>query len=154
MIAIARSSEYAIRALTYLARHHGEGFCLARSMAEDLGIPAPFLVKCLQPLVVRGLLVSQRGRKGGFQLAGEPEDVTLYQIVDALEHLDRPRQCFLGQAECTDERACPMHEFWKQASGEFEQTLLTTRLSQLVSFCEENPDGGYPAQLEPDARRD
>ena len=64
LIPIARSSEYAIRALTYLASWEGDGYCLARRMAEDLGIPAPFLGKCLQPLVVRGLLASQRGRCG------------------------------------------------------------------------------------------
>ena len=144
MIPISRSSEYAIRAMTHLARSSGEGFCLARTMAEELGIPAPFLGKCLQPLVARGLLRSQRGRNGGFQLTADPSAVSLYQIVDALDHLARPRLCFLGQAECTDERACPMHEFWKQAAGSFTSRLMGTSLADLVTFCDEHPESGYP----------
>lgn len=145
MIAISRSSEYAIRALTYLALRPGPEFHLVREMAQSLSIPAPFLGKCLQPLVARGILASQRGRKGGFRLVGDPRDVSLFQIVDAIEHLSRPRRCMLGQAECSDERACPMHDYWKQASGALTQHLLEGSLSDLVSFCDRRPESGYPA---------
>jgi len=147
VIPISRSSEYAIRALTYLAQQRGEArFFLARDMAEALSIPAPFLGKVLQPLVSRGLLASQRGRKGGFKLVQDPSEVSLFEIVDAQEHLDRPRVCFLGQAECTDERACPMHDFWKASHTTFLEELASTTLSDLIAFCHEQP-GGYPAQV-------
>ena len=145
MIPISRSSEYAIRALTYLARRGDDGYCLARQMAEDLDIPAPFLGKCLQPLVARGLLQSQRGRNGGFRLAAPPAEITLYQIVDSQEHLGRARQCFLGQAECSDERACPMHDFWSTASTDFIGRLANTTLADILRFCEAQPQSGYPA---------
>src|SRR5262245_42777162 len=106
---ISRASEYAIRSLTYLAMQEREAFHLARDMAERLEIPAPFLAKILQPLVARGLVRSQRGRSGGFRLARDPAEITLFQIVDAQENLGKIRQCMLGQAECSDERACPLH---------------------------------------------
>lgn len=142
---ISRSSEYAIRALTYLAMQGPEAsFVLAKHMAEELGIPAPFLGKILQPLVARGLLESQRGRRGGFRLARPPVEVTLFQIVDAIEHLGSGRQCFLGQAECSDDRACPMHEYWKVASEQFDAQLSNTTLADLVRFCERSPQSGYP----------
>ncbi len=142
---ISRSSEYAIRALTYLAMQGPDsGFVLAKQMAERLGIPAPFLGKTLQPLVARGILESQRGRRGGFRLAAPASEVTLYQIVDAIEHLDSVRQCFLGQAECSDERACPMHEYWKAASEKFEAQLTNTTLADVVRFCERRPNSRYP----------
>jgi len=146
--AISRSSEYAIRALTYLAqgaaKGEGGGYHLAREMAAKLGIPAPFLGKILQPLVNRGILDSQRGRRGGFRLAHAPAEVTLYHIVDAEEHLGRRRQCLLGQAECSDERACPLHDYWKGASEGFIARLAGTTLADMVSFCQERPDSGYP----------
>lgn len=152
MIPISRSSEYAIRALTYLAlQEDRERFYLARDMAEELSIPAPFLGKVLQPLVARGLLASQRGRKGGFRLIQEPTEVSLFEIVDAEEHLGRPRVCFLGQAECTDERACPMHEYWKHSHTHFLEQLAGTTLADLTTFCGVSPLGGYPAQLRPAA---
>ena len=145
MIPISRSSEYAIRALTHLAQRQDGGFCLAREMADALGIPAPFLGKCLQPLVARGILLSQRGRNGGFKLALPATEIPLYDIVDSQEHLGRARQCFLGQAECSDERACPMHDFWKQASNEFMSRLANTTLADIMRFCETQPESGYPA---------
>ena len=143
---ISRSSEYAIRALTYLAQQpRAAGFVLARDMAERLGIPAPFLGKILQPLVARGLLESQRGRNGGFRIAAPPERVTLYEIVDTQEALSGRRACFLGQAECSDERACPMHGYWKDASAEFDRQLADTTLADLVTFCRERPSSCYPS---------
>ncbi len=119
-------------------------FFLARHMAEKLGVPAPFLGKVLQQMVGRGLLVSQRGRNGGFRLAVPASQISLYQIVDSQEDLGRAGQCFLGQSECTDERACPMHNFWKVTASEFLQQLVNTTLTDLVRFCEERPESGYP----------
>jgi Rrf2 family iron-sulfur cluster assembly transcriptional regulator len=147
---ISRSSEYAIRALTFLALQGDQDrFFLARDMAQELSIPAPFLGKVLQPLVSRGLLISQRGRRGGFKLAQEPKAITLFHIVDAEDHLGKPRVCFLGQAECNDDRACPMHDYWKVKYDNFLLQLNSTSLLDLTAFCAKSPDGGYPAQIPP-----
>jgi Rrf2 family protein len=121
-------------------------FVLVRDMSRDLGVPAPFLGKCLQHLVAKGLLRSQRGRRGGFRLTRAVTDITLYEIVDAQEDLQRTRRCLLGQAECSDERACPMHTFWKHASTDFIERLSTTSLADMVAFCAQNPQSKYPAQ--------
>lgn len=145
MQGISQASEYAIRALTYIAQRQGEGYQLARTIAEDIQLPAPFLSKILVTLVGRGVLKSQRGRGGGFCLSREPEEVTLYAIVDSQEDLSRPRPCLLGQDECSDERACPMHEFWSVASAQWLARLETTTLRDLVQFCEERSAGSYPA---------
>jgi Rrf2 family protein len=147
LIPISRSSEYAIRAMTFMAQQNEPRFVLVRDMARRLGIPAPFLGKVLQPLVARGMLISQRGRNGGFRLALPPGEITLFQVVDSQEHLGRARQCFLGQAECTDERACPMHDFWKKASNDFLTRLASMTLSDLLRFCDSAPQSGYPAPL-------
>ncbi|MEW6073752.1 MAG: Rrf2 family transcriptional regulator [Planctomycetota bacterium] len=147
MIPISRSSEYAIRALTYLAMQEPGLFCLARDMADELGIPAPFLGKVFQPLVARGLLVSQRGRHGGFRLARPAGEITVYEIVDAQEHLDRPAACFLGQAECTDERACPMHDYWTNARDTFLRTVSSLSLKSMLEFRERLPQSNYPSPI-------
>lgn len=147
---ISRASEYAIRALTYLAQNEKEeGFFLARDMAEKLGVPAPFLSKILQPLVASGMILSQRGRKGGFRLAEgrTPESITLFEVVDSQEHLNKVRKCFLGQAECSDERACPMHSYWQSTSTEYLEVLNKTTLADMVGFCETSPESGYPCPL-------
>lgn len=149
---ISRASEYAIRSLTYLASQPPGSFHLARDMGELLAIPAPFLAKILQPLVARGLVQSQRGRSGGFRLAKAPSEVSLYEVVEAEEHLARLGQCMLGQAECSDARACPLHEYWKSTCDSFLGTLATTSLQDLVRFSESRPDCHYPLPFNvPDA---
>lgn len=146
MQAISQSSAHAIRALTHLAQDSERSFQLVRTMAEQLELPAPYLAKILQPLVNRGLLESQRGRGGGFRLARPPAELTLYQIVEAVEQLGGARECLLGQAQCSDDRACPMHDFWKRTADGFHARLASTRLSDLVRFCEQKPESGYPCR--------
>lgn len=143
---LSRSSEYAVRALTFLAMQNDARFHLVRNMAEELGIPAPFLAKVLQPLVSSGILFSQRGRSGGFRLAHPPEAVTLLQIVDTQEHIGKTRQCLLGQAVCVDEHPCPMHAYWKDASDAFVSQLKNTTLQDLLDFCRTNANCSYPFQ--------
>ena len=149
---LSRSSDYAIRALTYLAQQGAEGgYSLAKDMAERLGVPPAFMAKVLQPLVTRGLIQSQRGRSGGFRLAEGrgPEDISLYDIVNADGHLSKVRECLLGQSECSDERACPLHHYWKSTSGEYLALLKGTTLRDLADFCETRPGSGYPCPAPP-----
>ena len=153
MSLIGHASEHAIRALTYMAQNHGEGYHLVRTMAAELQLPQAYLAKVLQPLAARRVLESQRGRGGGFRLARPPREVTLHEIVDSQEDLGRARQCFLGQAECSDERACPMHEFWKHTSQDFLARLQGTSLQDVVRFCSERPASGYPNVRPAPARR-
>jgi Rrf2 family protein len=142
---ISRSTEYAIRALTYLAQNQEDRrYYLARDMAEKLGMPAPFLGKILQPLVARGFLESQRGRNGGFRLCVPAAQVTLLQIAESQEDMNAHPECFLGQAECSDERACPLHDYWKETSGAFSKQMSTTSLADLVQFCIDSPASDYP----------
>jgi Rrf2 family protein len=144
VIPITQASEHAIRALTYLAQRQGDGYQLIRDVAERIAVPAPFLAKVLQPLVAQGVLASQRGRGGGVRLAVPAAEVTLHRIVDSQEHLEATSTCFLGQAECSDERACPVHDFWKQARADFQEKLLATNLDDLLRFCADRPGSGYP----------
>ena len=144
MLPLSRTSQYAIRTLTFLAQQPANEYQLTRRIAEALDIPGPFLSKVLQPLVLRGLVDSQRGRSGGVRLARSANDITLFDVVDALEHLRRPRECMLGQSDCTDERACPFHTEWKAAWRNREEVLLRHSVEDFRSFCERTPEAGYP----------
>jgi Rrf2 family protein len=144
VIPISQGSEHAIRALTYLAQRPDDGYQLIRDMAGRIGVPAPFLAKVLQPLIAQGVLESQRGRGGGVRLAQPAAEVTLHRIVDSQEHFEAAGTCFLGQAECSDERACPVHDFWKRAKADYQEKLLATTLADVVRFCVDRPGSGYP----------
>lgn len=128
---LSRSSEYAVRALTYLALREPQGFCLSRTVAGDLRIPAPFLGKVLQNLVGRGLLESHRGRAGGFRLARPPQEIRVAEIVEAFDDIET-RRCVLGQAECTDDSACPLHRDWCNVRDQLVNRLRETTLADLA----------------------
>ena len=144
---LSRSSEYAIRALTWLAQREDGQYHLARDMAEVLGIPAPFLGKVLQPLVTSGVLFSQRGRSGGFRLAHEPREVTLRQIVETQERLDRVHTCVLGQSECDDHKDCPLHDWWSQTTTRYLALLDETTLRDMADYARQHPGCTYPLPM-------
>lgn len=141
---LSSSSEYAIRALTFLALQPEGGYHLAREIAERVGLPAPFLGKVLQPLVARGVLTSLRGRSGGFRLARPASQVTLLQIVDTQERLGKAHECLLGQSKNGDHQACPLHEYWKSTTDTFLERLSQTTLNDMAEFSRAHPGSGYP----------
>lgn len=140
----SRSSEYAIRSLTYLALRDPRLFCLARTMAGELGIPAPFLGKVLQSLVAREILESHRGRTGGFRLARPAAHVRLAEIVAVFDDLLARRRCILGQEECSRECACPLHSSWCGVVDGLLAHLERTTLADLARYAREHPEAAFP----------
>src|SRR5690606_33213790 len=105
-VMLSRSSEYALRALSHLARHEPDGYMLTRRVAEDLDLPTASLGKPRQAMVATGLVESNRGRRGGFRLARPAGSIRLSEIVASLDGPRAERRCPLGVADCSDERPC------------------------------------------------
>jgi Rrf2 family transcriptional regulator, iron-sulfur cluster assembly transcription factor len=141
---ISRSSEYALRALTFLALGEERDFCLARTLAAELGIPAPFLGKVLQSLVGAGLLESHRGRAGGFRLARPAGGIHVSEVVGVFEKVGGPERCLLGQDVCDDDHACPLHRDWRALRDMFLARLTGTTLADLARFAREAPQSSFP----------
>lgn len=143
---ISRSAEYAIRSLTYMGTRGDPSWMLSREIAEELGIPPPFLAKVLQTLVATRILESQRGRGGGFRLARDPESLSLYEIVEPFDHLGHRKLCVLGQKVCSEETACPLHHAWEATRGLFLTALQGTTLAAVQRM---NVPGGFPRRFVP-----
>lgn len=131
----SKPCEYAIRALSYLARTPG-GPVQGRELAREEGLPAPVLSKVLQELVRKGLLESRRGPGGGFRLARRPGLITLRDVVAAIDGLDQFVECAVGLERCSDESHCPLHDTWKglrtQMMNYFEATTLADMAAAVV----------------------
>lgn len=82
---ISRSAEYALIAVGYIAGNHKDGAILATRISNEYGVSVWYLLKVLQQLVRTGVLRSKRGPRGGFFLARRAEDITLLQIVEAVD---------------------------------------------------------------------
>lgn len=125
---LSRSTEYAIRALTFLAQQPPGKLSGAREISEAEGIPMPFLWKILQLLARKKLIRSFKGIHGGYELALPPDQVALHDVLLATDGADFSGHCVLGLPECSEAQPCPLHETWKQVRsqlvGMFEHTTL------------------------------
>ena len=134
MQALSRSSQYAVRALAWLAAGREEGsYHLVSLIAEELDVPEPYLGKILQALALGGVLESRRGRGGGFRMAVEPASVTLLDVVSRIDGSRLERECVLGLRECSDEHPCALHDLWKELSEQMRARLARTTLADLAA---------------------
>ncbi len=123
---------YAIRALTWMALRKPEGYMLLNDICEQAALPRHFLAKIFQDLVRRGLLVSAKGRGGGFALARPADQITLYEVVEAIDGVGALSQCVVGMARCDDRQPCPQHDDWKAIRSQIHDFLQETTLERIA----------------------
>lgn len=129
---VSRTEEYALRAAVCLATHHGSGTVRAGDMAQATGIPRNYLSKILHQLAKAGVVVSERGRAGGFQLAADPADLTLATVLAPFEPQVERTRCLLGRPECSDANPCGAHDRWKHIKEATVQFLNGTTLADVI----------------------
>lgn len=137
VVPFTQTTAYAIRALTCLAQSQGCWF-QAREIASRAGVPRPYLAKVLHALSVAGLVKTKRGYKGGYALARPARHINLLNIVVAIEGEGPNNRCLLGLADCSDERACPIHDFWKDERERIIALLKKLELGEVAAFEEFN----------------
>lgn len=128
----SQTTDYAIRAAIEIATREGGQPVLAAELASSLNIPHRYLSKLLLQLGKAGVLASTRGRNGGFVLARPADQIKLRDVVAPFEDLKRCEQCIIGQPVCTDEAACPLHDFWKDVRERYLRELDTRTLGDLA----------------------
>ena len=133
----SRSTEYAIRAFVNLAQVQEGKYAMVKQIAEQEGIPAHFLAKILQQLARKGLLRSSKGPTGGFCLRMPAQDISLIQLVEALDGLTDYQKCVSGLSECADDQPCGMHDSWKDLRSRIMEYLETTTIADLAAALEQ-----------------
>lgn len=160
MFALPQTVGYAIRALCCLEPASGQRRT-AREVAACTDVPLAYLSKILRDLVEAGLVDGQRGHYGGFHLARPPQQLTLAQIIAAVDPNLRVDDCFLGVNPCEGDEPCPLHFFWEPRRKQIERKLATTRLSQIAPFyrkrmscaCSNEATSPLPASTESHGRK-
>lgn len=125
---ISQAVEYSLRAMALLAQH-SESPLTVQYLAAKGQIPGPYLAKLLQGLVRGGLVRSQRGVGGGYSLSRSPDEITMADVVNAIEPLQRIRSCPLGLPGHI--HLCPLHRRLDQTLALVEEAFQQTRLSDL-----------------------
>ena len=125
--------EHAIRALIRLAQQApAGGFCLLRQMTDHDRLPEHFVSKLLQALVRADILISAKGRGGGFALRKPTAEITLRQIVEAIEGREQLERYGLGLGEGDAHARWPHHECWAPIHKQIEEMMDRTSLADLV----------------------
>jgi Rrf2 family protein len=128
---ITRQADYAARAILYLAQI-GNGKRVATSqVAKEQKIPPSFLTKIISQLSIAGLLHTSRGAHGGVKLAREPQNITLLEVIEAIDGPLQLNICVGGEGNCTLEENCPMRPVWCEAQNELKEKLKNTNFAQL-----------------------
>lgn len=129
---LSRSCEYGLRAALYLASLDEEGYVPISTISEELDISFPFLTKIFQKLNDAGLLTSKRGPKGGVALTTSADEISLHDIVVAIDGDDLFEECVLGLPGCGDARPCPVHDRWSDERDRVEALFRDTSLADMT----------------------
>ena len=131
---ISRQADYAIRAILDLSGMPSGELTQTRDIARRQEIPEKYLPTIVRTLARAGLLRTLRGSHGGVTLARPPKEITLRQVVEAVDGPVLLNRCLLRPGECTvgDSGYCSMHFFWENMVKEIEERLDAINFGDLA----------------------
>lgn len=132
---ITRQADYAIRAVHYLCNAEPSSRTATKEIATDKLIPPSFLAKIISQLSIAGIIQTSRGSHGGVSLSKPPEEISLLDVIEAIDGPITLNECTSDYTNCEFADDCPMRPVWQAA-----QTDLTNRLKKATfdQFISEN----------------
>ena len=127
------ATEYAIRGLSELAARNSDSPVLLDELVAGTGLPRDFVAKIFQRLVRAGILRSAKGRGGGFALARPQHEITLMDIVEAVDGPQSTEGCVVGFERCNDQMPCAQHDLYKPIRQRLKDYLRTTTLADMAA---------------------
>jgi Rrf2 family protein len=140
-------SEYGVRVMIQLARRRGTGPAPLTGIAEAESLPLAYLEQLVSRLRKADLVCSTRGAHGGYELSRDPAEITMAEVVQALEGSLIPMQCFdeLGGTRVLCNHLddgfenCATKVLWTRVQGGITRALEQTSLAELAEFAEHGP---------------
>ncbi len=129
---LTRGSDYGLRGMLYMARQPLGRVCLVSQVAVAEDLPESYLAKIFQDLARKRLLVSHRGAKGGFSLVSDPREISLLQIIEAVEGPIAIAPCLDTREGCERIDLCEIYSALDSAQDQMVLVLRHTTLADLV----------------------
>jgi Rrf2 family protein len=130
---ITRQADYAVRAVLYLANLSNGGRAPTSQIAREQQIPPSFLAKIVSQLSVAGVVQTSRGARGGVSLARPSSDITLLEVIEAIDGPITLNECVIDPGVCPFGDTCPVHTIWSEAQAKLVSRLKTTNFKSLVA---------------------
>ena len=128
---ITRQADYAVRAMVYLAQIGPERRASTSQIAQEKRIPPSFLAKIVSQLSVAGLLQTSRGARGGVSLAKSAGEISLLDVVEAIDGPILLNECVGDNSPCSFDDDCPMKPVWCDAQKELVTKLAKTTFAHV-----------------------
>ncbi len=129
---LSTRSTYGVRAMLAIGLHQGKGPIMTKEIAEQQSLPPTYLEQLMVLLRKSGLLTATRGAHGGYLLARPAMEITLAEIIEALEGPLVLTECPSGTGCCGQPEGCVLHEIWDEASHALLQVFRDITLANLV----------------------
>jgi Rrf2 family protein len=130
---ITRQADYALRAMFYLAQLEPTQRAATSQIADEQHIPPSFLAKIISQLSIAGLIHTSRGARGGVSLARSPEEITVLEVVEAIDGPISLNECTHTTGACPFGDNCPIRPLWCDTQVELVERLRATTFAQFLS---------------------
>ena len=128
---VTRETDYAVRCVLYLANDK-DRFASVTEISKAMHIPKTFLAKILQRLVRNKIVESIRGMKGGFRIAKKPAEISLLDVMEAIQGCAVINVCAVDSKLCNRSSVCAVHPIWVEIRREVEQRLKRETIDKLM----------------------
>lgn len=128
---MTKSAVHALSAAAVLAELPHGAYAGAGDVAQRIGAPRNYLGKLMKMLAEHGVLESQKGKGGGFRLARDAWSISLFDVMEPIEHVSRWSGCFLGRNRCSEEAPCAVHTDWGRIRDAYLHFLRQTTVADL-----------------------
>jgi Rrf2 family protein len=129
---ITRQADYAVRAVLHLARN-GDQRVATNVIADEQHIPPSFLAKIVSQLSIAGLLHTSRGARGGVTLARHPGEISLLEVVEAIDGPIHLNECVGENSSCAFDHNCPLRPVWCEAHEQLVNRLKNTNFADIMA---------------------
>jgi Rrf2 family iron-sulfur cluster assembly transcriptional regulator len=130
---LTRQADHALRAMAWMTGQPRGARRKAAEIAGAAGIPLPYAARILARLQREGLLDARAGHDGGYALVRSPADVTLLEVIEAIEGPLRSSSCLLRDGRCGGGGYCALHHAWSSAQSALREALADTSLADSVA---------------------
>ena len=130
---LSTETNYALRALTALARHEPGSIVESSDLSRQSDVPAGFLSKILQRLARAGLVRGHRGRERGYALAMPSERISVRAVAEALDGPEIARRCIFWTTACSDRAPCALHDIWADVRPVLWRKLEAVSVADLAA---------------------
>jgi Rrf2 family iron-sulfur cluster assembly transcriptional regulator len=134
---LSQTAEYALRAMARIAAQGKAEPLRASDLSVETRIPQQYLSKILRRLVLAGILVSKKGRGGGFTLARPPSRIILRDVLAAVDAYPQEGRCAFGLHACSRKHPCALHDGWCRLSDDFHRWATKTTFNQMRTSAPE-----------------